>query len=83
MAEDARGGVRTGGNLLQIGAADAAGVHPNQDFARADLRNRNGLQADVVDAAIDRRLHGRGDGAAGRQLLPSWVAATCLSPVDQ
>ena len=62
MTKDARCGMGTGCDLLQIGAADAAGVDPNQDFSRADLRNRNGLQPDVINAAINCRLHGCGDG---------------------
>src|SRR5664279_5353446 len=61
MAKDARGGMGTGCNLLEIGAADAAGVDPNQNFSRADLRHRDSLHADVVHAAINRRLHGCGD----------------------
>src|ERR1035438_9137579 len=48
-------------NLLEIGAADAAGVDPKQYFSRADLWNWDGLHADVVHAAINRRLHGCGD----------------------
>ena len=34
MSKDARRRVRAGGDLLQIGAADAAGVDPDQDLAR-------------------------------------------------
>ncbi len=45
MAKDPRGGMGTGCDLLQVGAADAAGVDPNQDFSRADLGNRDGLHA--------------------------------------
>ena len=62
MAKDARGRMRTGGNLLEISAADAAGVDPNQDFSRTDLWDWDGLQPDVVNPAIHRRLHGCGDG---------------------
>src|ERR1019366_3292984 len=62
MAKDAGSRMRTGGNLLEIGAADAAGVDPDQDFSWADLRNRDGFQPNVVHAAINRRLHGGGDG---------------------
>ena len=52
----------TGCDLLEIGAADAAGVDPNQDFSWADLRYRDSLQPDIVHAAINRRLHSRGEG---------------------
>src|ERR1019366_5089656 len=62
MAKYPRSGMGPGCNLLQIGAADAAGVHSNQDFARTDPRDRNGLQPDIIDTAINRRLHGCGEG---------------------
>jgi hypothetical protein len=62
MAKDARGGMGTGRDLLEIGAADATSVDSNQDFSRADPWNRDRLQADVVDAVINRRLHGCGQG---------------------
>jgi hypothetical protein len=32
----------------------------DEDFAFADLGDRDGFQADIVFAAIDRRLHGGG-----------------------
>src|ERR1019366_8412214 len=61
MAKDARGGMGTGCDLLEISAADAAGVNANQDLSRADLRHRDSLHADVVHAAINCRLHGCGE----------------------
>jgi hypothetical protein len=61
VSEDARGGMRAGGDLLQVRATDATGVHSNQHFSWADLGNWNGLEADIVDAAVHRSLHGRGD----------------------
>src|SRR5579863_6779334 len=60
VSENAWRRMRTRSNFLQIGAADAAGMDAHQDLARPDLRNRNRLQADIVDAAIHRSLHGRG-----------------------
>ena len=59
MAEDARGGVRSGVDLLQVGAADAAAVHPDEHLARTNRGHRNGLDADIVHAAINSGLHGR------------------------
>ena len=70
--------MRAGGNLLQVGSADAAGVYPDQDLAGPDLRDRNGLQTNVVDAAIDGGLHGRGI-ARSPMLLPNCVATDIVS----
>jgi len=62
MTEDARRGVRAGGNLLEIGAADAAGVHPEQQFSRTYFGDGNRFQTDVVHAAIHGRQHSCRDG---------------------
>ncbi len=64
VPKNAGRGMRAGGNFLQIGAADSASVHPHQQFAGADRGHRDGLQANVVHAAIHRRQHG------GRNRLP-------------
>ncbi len=64
MSEDARGRVRAGGNLLEVGAADTAGVHADEELTRPDLRHGNGLQANIINAAIDGGLHGRRKGMA-------------------
>jgi hypothetical protein len=64
VAEDARGGVRSGGDFLKIGAAHAAGMNAKKQFPGADLRNRNSFQADVVYATINRGEHGGGDHIA-------------------
>src|SRR5580698_3189214 len=61
MAEDAWRGMRSGRNLLEVSTADAASVDPQQQFSRADLRDRNSLHANVADATIHRRLHGGGN----------------------
>ena len=63
MAEYPRGGVGAGGNLLQIGSANAAGVNPNKYLSRADLGNRHRLHANVINAAVNSRLHRGGDGS--------------------
>jgi hypothetical protein len=70
VAKDPGSGVRAGGDFLQICAADAAGMDADEDLASADLRHRNGLHADVVDAPIDRGQHGRRDGRL-LDVLPS------------
>lgn len=54
----------TGGDLLEIGTADSAGMDPNQQLARADLRDGNSFQADIAHTAVNRRQHGRGDRLA-------------------
>jgi len=59
VSENSRGGVRAGRNLLEVGAANAAGVNADKEFSWADSGDRNGFEADVVYAAIDRSLHGR------------------------
>jgi hypothetical protein len=43
VSEDARGGVRSGGDFLQVGAADATGVDADQYFALADSRDGDDL----------------------------------------
>src|SRR5207245_9052252 len=57
--------MRPGGDLLEIGPADSAGVHAKEDLASADLRDRNCFEPDVVHTAVYRRLH------RGRNCLPS------------
>lgn len=61
MSEDARGGVRSGRNLLEVCAADTAGMHADEKFSGADGGDWDGFEADVVNAAVDRGLHGRGN----------------------
>src|SRR5947209_1319754 len=58
VSEDAGSGMRAGGDLFQIGATDAAGVHADEKLAQADLRNGNGFDAHVVLAVVDGSLHG-------------------------
>jgi hypothetical protein len=59
VAEDARGGMRSSGNLLEVGAANAAGVYTQQKFPGAYLGDRDGFQANIVDAAVNSGKHGR------------------------
>jgi hypothetical protein len=62
VAEDPRGGVGSGGDFLEIGAADPAGMDPEQEFTGANLRHRNRLQADIVDCPVNGGQHGCRDG---------------------
>jgi hypothetical protein len=62
MSEDAGRRVGSSSNFLQIGAADAAGVHLNQDFAGPNGWNWYRLQPDIVYAMINSRGHGRRNG---------------------
>src|SRR5579871_1643369 len=59
MPEDARRGVGTCMNLLEVSTADAAGRNLNEQFTATDHRHRNGFDAHVVDAAINHGPHGR------------------------
>jgi hypothetical protein len=61
VAEDARGGMRTGGDLLEVGAADTAGVNANEHFSGANGGYWNSLEADIIHAAVDGGLHNRGN----------------------
>jgi len=58
MAKDSRSRVRAGGDLLQVRAANSAGVDFDQDFAGTDLGHRHGFQPYVLDTAIYRGQHG-------------------------
>jgi hypothetical protein len=48
VAEDAGRGVRSGGNFLEVGAADSAGVYADEQLSGADRGDGNRLQANVV-----------------------------------
>ena len=45
-------------DLLDVGGADTAGGHADEDLAGADAGHIDGLDAEVVHAAVDDRLHG-------------------------
>jgi hypothetical protein len=64
MPVDTRSRKQVEGDLLQIGMADSAGFHANEDLTRADFGNRNGLDADdarpFVDGGVLRRWMGGG-----------------------
>jgi hypothetical protein len=62
VAEDTWGGMGSRGDLLKVGAADAARMDPNQHLTWANGRDGDGLESDVVKAAVDGGLHGRWDG---------------------
>jgi hypothetical protein len=57
MAKNSRRGVRSAGDFLQVRAAHAARMHAQKQFARSDLRYGNALQANIIDAAINRGQH--------------------------
>jgi hypothetical protein len=61
VSEDTWGGVRAGVNLLEIGAADAAGVNLDKDFAGADLGDGDGFDTYIVDSPINGGTHGGRD----------------------
>ena len=61
VAEDAGGGVGAGVDLFEVGSADAAGGDFDEQFAGADGGHGHGLDAHVVDAAVDYGAHGGGD----------------------
>jgi len=61
MAEDARSGMRSGGDLLKVRATNPAGVNPQQQLSGADLRDGNSLKADVVYSAVNGRQHSGGN----------------------
>ena len=62
VAEDAGGGMGAGVDLFEVGAAHAAAVHADEDFAGADFGDGDGLNAHVIDTAVDGGAHDRGDG---------------------
>ena len=59
MAEDARRGMRSGGNLLKVGAANTAGVNAQEQFAGTDYGHGNGFEANVIHATVNGGKHGR------------------------
>src|SRR5712691_12683962 len=68
-------------NLLDVGAADAAGSDFDEHFALGDFRNGNFLYADDPLFAIDTGAHGLGNGTERLQGFkccagPAHVAAT-------
>jgi len=49
--------MRASRDLLQVGSADAAGMNADENFARANLRDGDFFQADIVHAVVDGSLH--------------------------
>ena len=62
MTENSRRGMRSSGDLLQIGATNSAGVYPKQQFASAYFGHGYCFQANVVDSSIDGSQHRGGNG---------------------
>jgi hypothetical protein len=62
MAENAWGGMRSGSNFLEVGAADATGVNPYQQLSGTNLRDGDSFEADVIYTSVNRRQHSGGDG---------------------
>src|SRR5882762_10944381 len=61
MPENAGSRMGPRGNFLQVGSTDAAGMDPEQKFARANVGNGHRFHTDIVLAAVDSSLHGGGD----------------------
>jgi hypothetical protein len=61
MTEDARRGMGAGVDFLEICSADAAGSHFDQQFPWPDGGHRHGLNAHIIDAAVDNGPHGFGN----------------------
>lgn len=57
VAEDARRRDGAVLDFLDVGGADAAHGHAHEQLTRADARHGDGLDAEVVEAAIDHGLH--------------------------
>ena len=68
MAEDARGRDGAVLDFFDVGGADAADGDFDEEFMGAEARDGHGLEAKVVDAAIDDGAHGFGDGEHGKHL---------------
>ena len=63
-------------NLLQVGAANAATVNLDEHFARPDRGYRNALHPYIVDAVINRSLHGRRQTISKSALLAQFTNPT-------
>ena len=57
MAKNPRGGVRTGGDLLEIRPTDATGMNAYQNLTALNRRNRNGFQAHILLSVINGSSH--------------------------
>ena len=45
-------------DLLDVGWADAADGHPDEQFVRPNARHRHGFEPQIIHPAIHHRLHG-------------------------
>ena len=52
-------------DLLDVGRADAADGHPDQQFSRPDPRHGHGLEPQIIRPAINHRLHRLGNQKHG------------------
>ncbi len=68
MAEDARRWDGSVSDFFYVGRANAADGNLDEQFVRADARNGDNFEAQVVDAAINDGAHGFGDGRHGKHL---------------
>lgn len=55
-------------NFLYVGGADAASGDFDEQFARADAGDRDGLEAEVIRTAINDGTHGLWDNRHGAKL---------------
>ena len=62
MAEDSRRRHGAISDFLEVGRADAAHSDLDEQFVRADARDGDGFEAQIVDAAINDGAHGFRDG---------------------
>ena len=60
VAEDAGSGEQAPLDLLDVGPAHAAGVHPHQHLPRQDLRHRDLLDPQDARSPVDGGEHGHG-----------------------
>ena len=65
VAEDARGRDEAVLDFFDVGGADAADGDLDEQFVRAEARDGDGFEAEVVDAAINNGAHGFGDVGHG------------------
>jgi hypothetical protein len=61
VAENARGRHGAVLDFFDVGGADAADGHPDQQFIRANARDGHGFEAQIVHAVINDGTHGLWD----------------------
>ena len=84
VAEDARGRDGAVLDFFDVGGADAADGDFDEQFVRADARDGDGFEAEIVDAAINDGAHGFGDVGHGELLTTKhtkhtkFLAVSCV-----